>query len=206
MNTHSILSILAGPLSRRTAFESAIVMALVATAPVCAIADQRAAPTTVSGVAEVSLSDLDLSTPEGVRLARERLHTMAERICADRGGGSDPLTQPAFSACVDSTVANALRHIEALRQTHVRVRNSVTLGASVSLADLDLSTMEGARSARQRLEAMARRLCDELARRQDVSYQLNYAACLHDTVAGALAQADALAAARNARTARRNSP
>lgn len=204
MNIHSIV---AGLLSgRRAAFESAILMVLFATAPIFAIADQRIAPTTVSGVAEVSLSDLDLSAPEGVRLARDRLHTMAERICADRGSGSDPSSQPAFDACVDSTVANALRRIEALRQTHVTVRNSVTLGASVSLADLDLSTMEGARRARQRLEAMARRLCDELARRQDVSYQLNYAACLHDTVAGALRQADALAAARNTRTARWSSP
>jgi UrcA family protein len=204
MNTHSILT---GPLSgRQAALESAILVALFATAPTCAIADQRAAPTTVSGVAEVSLSDLDLSTPDGVRLARDRLHAMAERICADPASGSDPSSQPAFGACVDSTVANALQRIEALRQTHVTVRNSVTLGASVSLADLDLSTMEGARSARQRLEAMARRLCDELARRQDVSYQLNYAACLHETVAGALAQADALAAERNTRTARRSSP
>jgi len=204
MSTYSILAGLLG--RRQAAFEAAILMALFATAPICAIADHPAAPTTVSGVAEVSLSDLDLSSPEGVRLARDRLHTMAERICADRGSGSDPSSQPAFGACVDSTVANALRHIEALRQTHVTVRNSVTLGASVSLADLDLSTMEGARIARRRLEAMARRLCDELARRQDVSYQLNYPACLHETVAGALAQADALAAARNTRTARRNSP
>ena len=41
----------------------------------------------VSSVADVSLSDLNLSTPEGMRLARDRLHTMAERLCADRGGG-----------------------------------------------------------------------------------------------------------------------
>jgi len=204
MNAQSILaSRFSG---RRTASGAAIVMALFGIVPVGTIADQRAATTTPSSVADVSLSDLNLSTPEGIRLARDRLHAMAERLCADRGGGREPSSQPAFGACVDSTVTSALRHIDALRQAHVTVLNSVTLGASVPLADLDLSTLEGAGIARQRLDAMARRLCGELARRQDLSYQPNYAACVHDTLAGALAQADAIAAARNSRTARRTAP
>ena len=189
-----------------TAFAAAILMALSVIVPVATIADQRAATATVSNVADVKLSDLDLSTPEGMRLARDRLHTMAERLCADRGGGREPFSQPAFSACVDGTVANVLRQLDALRQTHMTALNSVTLGASVSLADLDLSTLEGAAIAHQRLAAMARRLCDELARRRDLAYPPNYAACAHDTLAGALAQADALAAARNTRTARRSAP
>jgi UrcA family protein len=200
-------SILAGRFSgRHTACGAAIVMALFGIVPGGTIADQRAGTTTPSSVASVSLSDLNLSTPEGLRLARDRLHTMAERLCRERGGGRELSSWPAFSACVDSTVANALRHIDALRQAHLTVLNSVTLGASVPLADLDLSTLEGADIARQRLDAMARRLCGELARRQDLSYQPNYAACVHDTLAGALAQADAIAAASNARTARRTAP
>jgi UrcA family protein len=85
------------------------------------------------------------------------------------------------------------------------VRNSVTRGANVSLADLDLSTLEGSRTALERLEAMARRLCGELASRHDLSYQ-PIAACVHDTLVGALAQADVLAAARNTRTARGSAP
>jgi UrcA family protein len=204
MNTQSILS---GRFGRRyTAAGAAILMALFGIVPAGTIADQRAATTTVRSVADVSLSDLNLSTPEGMRLARDRLHTMAERLCGDRGDGQEPSSQPAFGACVDSTVANALRHIDALRQTHMTVLNSVTLGASVSLSDLDLSTLEGARIARQRLDTMAWRLCGELARRQDLSHQPNYAACVQDTLAGALAQADALTAARNTRTARRSAP
>jgi UrcA family protein len=100
-------------------------------------------------------------------------------------------------------VAGALRRIDALRKsTPMTVLNSVTLAANVSLADLDLATLEGANTARQRLEAMARRLCDELARRRDLSNQPNYAACLRDTLSGAMAQADALAASNNTRTAR----
>src|SRR5256885_9725011 len=179
MNTQSILS-------------AAILMAAFGVLAVSTIADQRAATTSVSSVADVALSDVNLSTPEGMRVARGRLHTMAERVCADRGGSRDPSSQPTFAACVDSTVANALRQIDALRQTHTTVRNSVTRSASVSLADLDLSPLEGSRIARERVEAMARPPCGELARRQDLSYQPNYAACVQDTLAGALAQANAL--------------
>jgi UrcA family protein len=204
MNTQSIL---AGRLGGRpTASAAATLVALFGIVPVATLADQHAAATTVRSVADVSLSDLNLSTTEGMRLARDRLHAMAERLCANRGGGPEPSSQPAFGACVDATMANALRRIDALKQSHATVLNSVTLGASVSLTDLDLSTLEGAAIARQRLDAMAQRLCSELARRQDLSYQPNYAACVHDTLAGALAQADALAAARNTRTARRSAP
>jgi UrcA family protein len=203
MNTQSTPS---GRFGRRQAASAAAVLiTLFGILPTGTIAGQPAATKTVS-VADVALSDLNLSTPEGRRLARDRLHSMAERLCADRGGAGEPSRQPAFNACVDSTVANALRHIDALGKTKITVRNSVTLGASVSLADLDLSTLEGARIARQRLESMASRLCGELARRQDLAYQPNYAACVRDTLAGAVIQADAIAAARNTRTARRNAP
>jgi UrcA family protein len=76
---------------------------------------------------------------------------------------------------------------------------SVSRVADVSLSDLDLSTLEGSRTAVERLDAMARRLCGELASRHDLSYQPNYAACVHDTLVGALAQADVLAAADHRR-------
>ena len=186
MNTQSVLSGRLG--GRHAASGAAILLVLSGIVPVNTIADQSAA-TTVSSAADVSLSDLDLWTAEGMRLARDRLHTMAERVCADLGGEHDPSSQPAFGACVDRTVANALRQIDALIQTHSAVRNSVTLGATVSLADLDLSTLEGARIARERLEAIAQRLCGELARRQ-ASYRPNNAACVQDSLAAALAQAD----------------
>jgi UrcA family protein len=204
MNTQSILwDRFCG---RHTAAGLAILMAAIGVVPVSAIADQGTAPASVGSVAEVSLSDLNFSTPQGMRVARDRLHTVAERVCAQRGGNREPSSQPSFAACVDSTVANALRQIDALRRTDTTVRNSVTRGANVSLADLDLSTLEGSRIARGRLEAMAQRLCGELARRPELSYQPAFAACVHDTLAGALAQADVLAAARNTRTARRSAP
>jgi UrcA family protein len=186
----------------RATWGAAILTVLFAVVPVCTIADELAAQTTGGRVVDVSLSDLNLSTAEGMRLARDRLHKVAERVCSHHRRGQS--SQPAFDVCVDTTVANALRHIDALRQAGMTVRSSVTLGVGVSLADLDLSTLEGAHIAHQRLEAMGRRVCGELARRKDLSYQSNYAACVHDTLAGALAQANVIRAANDTRTAQRN--
>jgi UrcA family protein len=167
-------------------------MAATVCGTLMAIADQSIAGTTDPRIADVSLGDLNLASAEGMRTARDRLQAMAQRVCADPVGEHDPSSQPAFGACVDRTVANALRQIDAVIQTHKAVRSSVTLGATVSLADLDLSTPEGARIARERLEAIVQRLCGELARRQ-ASYRPNNAACVHDSLAAALAQADASA-------------
>jgi UrcA family protein len=205
MNTQSILPGRFG--GQHIASGAAILLTLLGIVPISSKADESAATTTTaSSVADVPLTDLDLSTAEGMRLARDRLRGTAERVCAEHGGGRDSASQPAFGACVDSTVTGALRQIDALSQTHATVRNSVIRGTNVSLGDLDLSTLEGARIARERLQAMAQRLCGELARHQDMSYRRDYAGCVRDSLAGALAQADALAAARNPRSARRTGP
>src|SRR5260370_3862019 len=185
MNTESNLPRRLG--GRHTAIGATILMALFGIAPDPTIADQHAATAAVSRVADISLADLDLSTPEGMRAARERLHAMAQRVCAEPAVGRGRSSQPNFAACVDTTLAEALRHIDALRQTNTTVRNSVTRAANVSLADLDLSTLQGSRTAHERLETMARRLCAELARSHELSYQPNFGACVHDTLAGALA-------------------
>ena len=205
MNTQSILSDRFS--RRRTASGVALLAALFGIVPVCAIADQSAAATTVIRATAVPLSDLDLSTAEGMRVARDRLHTMAEHVCAEGGGDRERSSRAAFDVCVDSTLANALRHIHAyaLGQTHTTVRNSVTSSATVPLDDLDLSTPKGVRTARERLQAMARRLCGELARRPDLNLP-DYGTCVHDSLAAGEAQADALAAARTARAARRGAP
>ncbi len=157
-------------------------------------------------VEDVSLADLDLSTAGGLRLARERLHSMAERMCAGHADSRELGLKPNFIACVDNTVAGALGNISRREQTAPTLRNSVTRAASVSVADLNLSTIEGYRVARERLEAMARRLCAELARSNDLSYRPNWAACVPDTMAGALAQAKVLAAQKETRTAQRLAP
>src|SRR6266404_7265043 len=57
--------------------------------------------------ARVSLTDLDLSTAQGVRAAHERLHEAARRLCAVIAEDSDVSHQPNFVTCVGQTMANA---------------------------------------------------------------------------------------------------
>jgi UrcA family protein len=181
-----------------TAAGTAILMALFAVVPVATSADQSVASTPDTRIATVSLVDLDLSTPEGMRAARDRLDTMARRVCAKLvPEGSH---QPTFVACVDDTLAGALR------QVNVSERKTVTRAAKVSLADLDLSRPEGMRTARDRLHAIAQRLCAELARSHELAYRPNFAACVADTREAALRRVDALATAKESRTARSTSP
>ena len=189
-----------------------ILMAATVCATLLAVADQSIAGTADPRIADVSLADLNLSSAEGLRIARDRLQAMAQRVCAEAASGRDLSSEPSFAVCVESTLAAHLKQIKALGQNKVSVRDSVTRAANVSLADLDLSTLEGSRAARDRLEAMARRLCTELTRSRQLAYQPesayqpNLAACVHDTLAGALAQANALRASKESRIAQRTAP
>jgi len=183
-----------------------ILLLALGLAPVAAIADQSAVTAAVSRVADVSLADLNLSTPAGMRAAHERLRAMAQRVCAGSSNPRGLSSQPNFPACVDSTLAAHLRQIDALKQINVTTRDSVTRAANVSLADLDLSTPEGSRTAHERLETMAQRLCAELARSHELAYQPSYGTCVHDTLAGALAQVNAFRAAKDTRAAQRITP
>lgn len=187
--------------SRRAALEVAVA-ALLGIASVQTYSDQPAASAASSRVSDVSLADLNLSTPEGMSAARERLHTMAERMCAEHASAS----QPNFASCVDNTLTGALSQIEALKQINASSSHSVTRAANVSLADLDLSTPEGSRAAHERLETVARRLCTELARNHELTYPPTYAACIHNTLAGAWAQANIIRAANDKRSAQRATP
>ena len=63
---------------------------------------------------------------------------------------------------------------------------SVTRSGKVSLADLNLSTPEGANAARDRLRQAARRLCARVADELDLSHQANYVACVDESLAVAL--------------------
>jgi len=70
-----------------------------------------------------------------------------------------------------------------------------TRSASVSLADLDLSTPEGERAALERLRSTARHLCLRLGDSRDRSAHSNYVACVDQALAGARQQLDKLALA-----------
>ena len=85
----------------------------------------------------------------------------------------------AILACVtDSVLADAPR---ASAQVE-------SVAATVSLADLDLSTPEGARAANVRLAKVAQRLCSKLGDTRRVSYSATYAECYRETLAKALHQ------------------
>jgi UrcA family protein len=58
----------------------------------------------------------------------------------------------------------------------------------VSIAGLDLSTVEGLNTARERVHQVARRLCLDLVDQNDRSRQWNYVNCVDDAVASAMQQ------------------
>ena len=90
---------------------------LGATTVVCALFAGSAAAladetqTTVSRNARVSLTDLDLSTPEGMQAARERVRATARRSCLQLSDPDDLFALWTFQACVDRAVTAALRQV-----------------------------------------------------------------------------------------------
>ena len=63
-----------------------------------------------------------------------------------------------------------------------------SVAATVSLADLDISTPEGIQAANARLAQATRRLCRKLGDNRRVSDSATYADCYRETLANALRQ------------------
>jgi UrcA family protein len=59
----------------------------------------------------VSLANLNLSTPDGVRIAHDRIKRMARRVCRQLSGSIDPTEMWRYANCVDDAIAAALRQI-----------------------------------------------------------------------------------------------
>lgn len=197
------------PLAIRLAhFQAALhtvgLIALCAAAPIVAIAQQSAVAAETSS-AKVSLVGLDLSTPEGLGIARDRLHDAARLACSRVADSRDLTHQPSFVKCVEDTQARAMEQIKepaltdaeqsgtALRSAAAnngsnRVSGAATLTGKVSLADLDLRTPEGARAAGERLHQTARLLCSRVADSRDLGHQPHFVACVDKTMAVALPQ------------------
>ena len=207
MNTQSIL-------------RAGMLAALCGIAPMVAFAASPPAPSAITHSAQVSLADLDLSTPDGRRVARDRLHEAARRLCSQVAAGQDLSHQTNFVACVDDTLANALRRLDAPARTAVAETGKTwgiaaappvaaqktpdlpaTRAATVRLGDLDLSTAEGVRTARERITQAARHLCTQVSDLHDWSRQSNYVECVNESTSAALRQlpSPALAAAQAAR-------
>jgi UrcA family protein len=64
-------------------------------------------------VAKVSLTDLDLSTPEGARAAYERIKTTAKHLCFQLSDPRKVDDRVLFRACLIETLANTVRRINA---------------------------------------------------------------------------------------------
>jgi UrcA family protein len=100
------------PFTPKTAPRIAAITALLACAPAAVLAAGAAAGPTETATARVSLADLDLGTPAGLRVARERLGAIATRLCgkfADERRISSRQTQ---QDCVRDTLADALARLQ----------------------------------------------------------------------------------------------
>jgi len=62
-----------------------------------------------TSVVAVSVADLDLLSPQGVLIARERIHNTARRLCSQLNGSQGPASY--YSHCVNDATAGALRQI-----------------------------------------------------------------------------------------------
>jgi UrcA family protein len=182
---------------------TATLLALFALASGVTLAGPKTDIAPVTRSARVSLADLDLSTPEGARAARERLHKTVRHLCNRVADELDLSHQANYVACVDETLAAALRKVnepaagsapntsvQTLAKKTDQPAHSATDSrtSKVSLSDLDLATPEGARFARERLHREARRLCNQIADELDLSRQPNFVACVDETLAKALRQ------------------
>jgi UrcA family protein len=129
MNTDTYML---GRFRRRGAVRTAGLMALLVIAPVLVLAETPPVPAADTRAASVSLADLDLSTPEGARAARDRLHETARRLCSRLVDLQDLSHQPNFVACVDEALAHALRQVGALPQAQKPALASVPGSHDVS--------------------------------------------------------------------------
>ncbi|MFI4869714.1 MAG: UrcA family protein [Steroidobacterales bacterium] len=198
----------ARPIDRVTHLEGAIRTATLLlfcfAAPAAVLADPPEASPVMHSAAGLH-QDFDLSTPEGVRAARERLRDSARRLCLQVAVGLDVPQQQNLDACIDDTVAEALRKIDGSAAagappTVVRLHDTASgsgrpgnadpdsRSARVSLADLDLTTEAGVRAAQERLHQAARRLCSQLADSEDLGHQPHFVKCVDQTLAAALRQ------------------
>jgi UrcA family protein len=86
--------------------------AMLAVASNSVLAQSLSAPVRAESVsASVSLADLDVSTPEGIRAARARLARVAQHLCRKFGDERKVSDQATYADCYRETLADALRRL-----------------------------------------------------------------------------------------------
>jgi UrcA family protein len=98
--------------------KSMVAASFFAIGSAAAMAQQQAAAAETS-TTTVSLAGLDLSTPEGVTAARERLRHTASRLCAQVADELDLSHHANFLKCVDDAMARSLPRLEELARRNV---------------------------------------------------------------------------------------
>ena len=91
----------------------AALIVLCAIAPIPGVADSQPEPAPETLTARVSLTDVALATPEGQRIAHERLRQAARHLCS-RLEARHPQSlahYPSYIRCVDETLARALQGV-----------------------------------------------------------------------------------------------
>ena len=73
---------------------------------------------------QVSLTDLNLSTVAGQEVARERLHQMARRLCAQEEDELDLSHQTNYVKCVEAATAKTLPHLDAMIRSATAIRTA----------------------------------------------------------------------------------
>jgi UrcA family protein len=194
--------------SRLSGFTIAVratcLVAVCVAVPIAALAHQPsvAAPASAS---TMSLAGLDLTTPEGIAVARNRLHETARQICSQPVDTAEPSDRADFLRCMDITLINELKQVSSSARAAIVAHDSEwptltepeTLGqlresapdTSVmvfSVSDLDLLSAQGVLDARERINKIARRMCNQLMSSQGPA--TNYSTCVNDATAGALRQ------------------
>jgi UrcA family protein len=101
------------PPSLQLAVLRAVLIALCAIAPITGTAGSQPQPAAETLTASVSLADVDLSTPEGQRVAYERLRHTARRLCSSLEAlhPQSLAHYPSYIRCVDQALARALQQV-----------------------------------------------------------------------------------------------
>jgi UrcA family protein len=75
-------------------------------------------PADVPDTLKVSLAGLDLSTPQGIEAAHERVRSAARRLCAKVANSADMQRQLDYITCIDDAMAPVVAQInDMLRKT-----------------------------------------------------------------------------------------
>jgi len=101
------------PVNGRTVLGSIAVFAWFVTAPVAVLSGSRSASADETVSSKVSLTDLDLTTPTGLRKAQDRLSATAHRLCHEYSDDNRAANYATMTACYRETMDAALQQLKA---------------------------------------------------------------------------------------------